>query len=260
MKTDIIKRLSLQSAMILLTGCSVLEDRAQCPCLLTLDFSMNDPGLLEDVEVLLSDAEASRTVAHLAVESGQMDDTYTFSVPRSEILVNVCSPAGMMTSDGVAIPEGEDCPLVYMHSSRIKAFAEAMSDTVLLHKNHCVMNIVAENGGMSGYMLNIKGNVCGYGRDGSPLDGKFESVPSKIAEGRFQVVLPRQKDSSLVLEIDDGTGIVKKFALGEHVASVGYDWQSPDLQDITVYMDWTLTTISVKVEEWHIEQDHEIII
>ena len=259
MKIDIKKRICILSVLIM-TGCSIYEDRSQCPCLLTLDFSRNEEALLKDVDVRLYDANASSDVTGFTLGDDLTTTVLALPVPRSEILVSVCHPSGMMTSGTVTIPVGKDCPRVYMYVSRVRTYAEEVTDTVLLHKNHCVMNIITEGNRMQGYGLTVKGNVCGYGPDGTPLDGKFEYVPSWTGDGTCQVVLPRQKDSSLVIEIDDGTGVLKKFALGEYVSSVGYDWQSPDLQDINVYMDWNLTEISVDVEEWNSRQDHEIII
>ena len=61
MKIDIKKRICILSVLIM-TGCSIYEDRSQCPCLLTLDFSRNEEALLKDVEVRLYDANASSDV------------------------------------------------------------------------------------------------------------------------------------------------------------------------------------------------------
>lgn len=254
------KILGVMTSLFLLTGCTVVEDRRPCPCLLTLDFSGTDTELISDVDVLLI---GDSGVIHRAfLDADVFMPEYRITVPREEMFLNVyCYKDDYLSdADGLHISHGSDCPRVYMHSSQIHAYNEIATDTVVMHKNHCVMDIVMEEYGEFKYGLCLKGNVCGYGRDGRPLEGDFEFRPETVAHNRFQVVLPRQMDSSLILEIDDGTGVVKRFALGEYLASGGYDWNMEDLQDVEVYIDWRMTVISVFVKDWDARQEYEIII
>lgn len=247
-------------SLCFLAGCTVVEDRSQCPCLLTLDFSGTDTELISYVDVVLS---GETGVIHRAsLQPDEFTPEYTVTVPRTDILLNVyyCKDAFVSDVDGLHISHGSDCPRVYMHSSQISAYDEVVKDTVVMHKNHCVMDIVMGENTDFHYELCLKGNVCGYGRDGKPVKGDFEFRPGTVTQNRCQAVLPRQLDSSLTLEIDDGTGVVKKFALGEYMASGGYDWSAADLQDVEVYIDWQMTVISVFVKDWDASQEYEIII
>ena len=247
-------------SLFLWAGCTVVEDRSLCPCLLTLDFSGTDTELISDVDIVL--VGGTEVVYRASLDADVFMPVYRINVPREDMFLNVysCKDVYMSEVDGLHIPRGSDCPRVYMHSSHIHAYDEAVTDTVVMYKNHCVMNIVMEEDGEFEYELCLRGNVCGYGRDGMPLEGDFEFRPAGVGQSRFQVVLPRQMDTSLILEIDDGTGVVKRFALGEYLASGGYDWTTADLQDVEVYIDWRMTVISVFVRDWDARQEYEIII
>ena len=117
-----------------------------------------------------------------------------------------------------------------------------------------------EGGDSYGYDLRVKGNVNGYGKDGRPREGDFSYVPSRSEDSGYEVSLPRQSDSSLLLEIDDGTEVLKTFALGEYIKSGGYDWTTPDLEDLTVHVNWAVTTVSITVSAWDWVYECEIII
>lgn len=250
-------------AMILfcvLAGCTVTEDRTKCPCLLTLDFSTIDTLLVPHVDVLLT--SESGTLGRLSLDADTFMPEYLLDVPRSELMLNVysCENLDAFFDCGIKIPQGKDCPRIYMHSSKIMSHAEKLTERVIMLKNHCVMDIVMDGESEFKYWLYLKGNVCGYGLDGTPVEGPFEFRPSVVGYNTYQAVLPRQIDSSLVLEIDDGDGVVKKFALGEHLLSCGYDWSAADLQDLEVHIDWRMTVISVTVKEWNSRFEHEIIV
>ena len=81
--------------------------------------------------------------------------------------------------------------------------------------------------------------------------GDFEFLLNGVgADHGYVAVLPRQVDASLVLEIDDGKGNSKVFALGQYMIASGYDWNEPDLEDVTVTLDYALTELRLVVNGW----------
>jgi hypothetical protein len=64
----------------------------------------------------------------------------------------------------------------------------------------------------------------------------------------------------MTLEIDEGDGILKRFSLGEYIASTGYDWDAPDLHDIHIELDFAVTQIVLKVSGWDGEHKFDIVI
>lgn len=256
----LIKILYILAVPCMLACCTVLEDRKHCPCHVVLDFSSTDTTLIPSVDIRASDGNS--IFFSESVEAGMFMPEYSVSLPRSPQYLNIYSGHGLRLDDRgrLIVPSGCECPKVYMHSAFMDAEIEELRHVVQMHKNHCVMKIVMENEGTAGYKLRVKGNVCGYGCDGSPAEGDFDFVPQVSGSGQYEVVLPRQKDSSLMLEIDDGSEVMKKFSLGEFIAAGGYDWTTRDLEDITVYIDWTMTTISLEVQGWDWKYEHEIVI
>ena len=72
--------------------------------------------------------------------------------------------------------------------------------------------------------------------------------------------MPRQMDNSIVLEVNDGTSVLKTFALGEYISASGYDWSAPDLGDITVGIDYTRTKLTVSVLGWDEVYEFDVVI
>lgn len=254
-------KLPLLAAVLLsASGCSILEDRSDCPCSLTLDFTEVDTLEVGEVRIYAADDEAS--VLSVEAGSSQFYPEYDISVPRRQLFLNVAHSDGGFfdESEGIVIPPGMDCPRVFMYSSRLDARCEMLRDTVHLHKNHCVVDLRMDKEDASACKICVKGHVNGYGFDGRPRRGEFSYTSALDSDASCQIVLPRQTDSSLVLEIDDGTQVLKTFALGEYIVSGGYDWDAPDLEDLIVQIDWAVTAVNVTVRGWDWVYECEIVI
>ncbi len=260
MKKIYIGLMLLLPVLLSFAACSVKEQRDDCPCRLVLDFADVDTLALASLRVSLYDAAGA--VYERSSASGDFCPEFGISVPRSEIDVNVYSGEGACFDPvkGIVIPYGEDCPHIFMHSSVVDARCESVRDTVRMHKNHCVVDLYMEKEDDREYELCLKGNVSGYGPDGRPVIGDFSFSPSAGMGHAYRVCLPRQLDSSLILEIDDGSEVLKTFALGEYVEAGGYDWNAPDLEDLTVHIDWAMTSVTLTVSGWDWVYECEIVI
>lgn len=245
-----VRLLVLLGVVLHLVSCSVKEDRDGCPCVLELDFEgqyAEDAGFA-DLQV----ASAAGIVWKDTVDMVRNRTGYSVPVPRTRLHVRAWAGAeGYVSDEGLMIPQGQDCPRVYMYDSDIIAEGETYEETVLLRKNHCVMTVVTEGEGKIAASLLIKGNVAGYDAAGRPLNGDFECPleDNGLYEG-YAVILPRQTDASLMLIVDDGSGNHKAFALGQYIVSSGYDWTAPDLEDVTVTLDYALTEIRMEINGW----------
>jgi hypothetical protein len=108
--------------------------------------------------------------------------------------------------------------------------------------------------------MTLVGNVCGYCADGAPMPGRFNCSPEMVGKSSYIVNLPRQRDASLILEVNDGSQVVKTFALGEYVKACGYDWTEEDLKDVTVDIDYARTQIRIAVQGWDEVYEFDIVI
>lgn len=240
--------------MLLHLGCSVKEDRTACPCRLTMDFSGVDTSVVYDV------AAAGGFMFKDTVSMADLPCSRLVEVPRSVSSCRAwCGDGGMMSDDGMLIPSGTECPPIYMHCSTVDTEGELAYDFVQLRKCFCRMTVVLTKEEFP-FRLGLRGNVCGYDRQGRPLAGDFY-CPIEHVDGIAAVNVPRQSDSTLVLEVwSEDYGLVKVFSLGEYVDMISYDWNAPDLEDMTVYMDYAHSRITISVERWDKEYIFDITV
>lgn len=237
------------AAFISLAACSVKEDRTPCPCLLELDIKGPDAEASGAADVLLTSRNGFEF--HETVDSWVEESLYSVSVPRDEIHVRAwCGGGRNVSEDGLRIPLGQDCPRVYMHDSDIVTEGEFYREEVWLRKNHCVLTLVNKGKGNDFSNLVLKGNVSGYDAVGEPLSGDFEFSLGDSSEEEYEAVLPRQRDDSLMLEMEDGKGNQIAFSLGRYIVASGYDWTDSELKDVTVTLDYALTEIRLVIDGW----------
>lgn len=280
-------------------GCSVKEDRDLCPCTLVLEFPGEDAQRLQEgVTVCMrgySDGNGFSlcdTISTGQPASGGASDgvSYSYVVPKGDIDLAVAYSAvglaGELNSSGkwIEIDEGRPCPSIWTCCEKVSARADRVTVPVRLHKNFCRIDIQVRDvdGEEFPFKLRVRGNVNGYGLDGKPARGAFlcdaesaetegsgteSEVPgsgtaseSAVSGHGYAVTVPRQTDDSLILEIVTGDGVAKSFAIGNYIASSGYDWTSADLKDICLEIDYARTVILFTIDKWTHSEQFEVVI
>lgn len=241
-------------------SCSIKEDRTDCPCSLVLDFSEIDTALVKSLDVLATCDGVM--LFRDSISARDFKNEFIRDVPHGDVRLNVwCIGEKRIDNEhGVVIPYGCECPLLYMKSFVADTRGEVCRETVKVHKNFCRLTVLVEGIEDPLYSLTFKGNVDGYSLDGLPSEGDFSCVAYPGENGDLQAGLPRQTDASLVLEVDDGTSVLKTFALGEYIVNGGYDWTAEELEDLTVTLDYQITYIKVIVSGWDKEYFYNIIL
>lgn len=246
--------------LFLLVGCSVLEDRTQCPCHIVFDFSDQANYCADSIAVALQSGGYNSS---FVVYCPSYEDLVRMDVPSRSVL-NVsalgASSAELDNDKRLVIPVGEQCPQAYMFTSQYDISAEDASVYVKLHKNYCGISVSFSSPSPDLYDMEVSGNVCGYFGDGSPLPGKFSYSPSFDENSMSFFCIPRQVDGSLRLGIQYGNGPVRYFALGNYILESGYDWTKEDLDDIVVCIDYAATEIRITVDDWSYEEEFEVVI
>ncbi len=251
--------LAALAGILLWTGCSVKENREVCPCIMFLDFSGVDTSVVRSAKLVMRSEEGFSLDRMLGAEDFRSG--LQVPVPRGKVFLGISGGAeGMMTDSGLAIPLGKDCPPVYYHASEVGAEGETVHENVLMRKSHCVMTVNLNNVESAPHGITVVGNIDGYLSDGSPSDGAFSyDVPLRGATGN-RVILPRQTDNSLVMDVRDGMGILRRFPIGEYISESGYDWEEPDLKDLTLDIDVAVTEVKLVIEGWDVVYEFEIVI
>ena len=244
---------------IVLSGC-VKERRSLCPCLLYLDFSKLDTSVVSYARVNISGPEGF--VYDESLNADCFEDEVVVRVPQGECMLCVYSgEEGLaVPNEGLHIPYGTDCPSVYMCASYLNTECERYMKEVELWKNYCKLSICVEDAEHFPFGLAVRGSVAGYGVNGFPINGDFFYEVNGYSSDVWTMSLPRQTDNSMVLEVNDGTDVLKTFALGEYISASGYDWSAKNLEDITVEIDYTRTKLTISVLGWDEEYDFDVVI
>lgn len=257
------RKVLMEAAVALMAAsaasCSVKENRTECPCFLTLDLgSVGAAGLMEqglkDLRILLVSGSGFS-----AEEDFRLEDevkVYNVAVPKSDVeVMALCSGGGECSvEDGFVIVKGEECPVVHMFAESFVADAGEMRRTVVLHRNFCRLSVrmkTSFNALPRPFTITVEGNVCGYRLDGTPAGGAFNCTSAPSVAGECSIRIPRQNDASLRLVIEFlDSDEVRSFPVGEYILESGYDWTAPDLEDISVEMDFSRSGLTFSISKW----------
>ena len=240
-------------SVLFLSACSVKENRDACPCTLILG---------------ISDLPVSPVVVEVVGEKGtytqivHADTVLVLSVPKGEWTVSAVGGALAEPGGGVKIPPGEEAVPLYLFHAVVPATGEQIMLPVLLRKQFCALELVFS--GPPGYgppfEVEVEGNVGGWNRDGSPAEGSFSRRILPGSDGHASLRLPRQGDDSLLMHVVFSDRVVRTFALGSYIAAAGYDWTAPDLADLTLHIDISVTSVTISTDLWTMSEDTELFI
>lgn len=249
--------LSVVSALII-AGCSVKENRGECPCRLLLDFSGVDTSVIRSADLLVTAGDGVVFADEVGISSS--DAQVQLEVPRAELYMNVYSGISEepMPGEGVMIPYGEQAPPLYIHSAGVDSRSESVSTKVVMRKEHCVVTLDVNDKEGFPFTLKVTGGICGYDAGGLPVRGEFMCGVEGSAQEGFRVTVPRQLEPSLELHVYDGAVVAKTFALGEYLERIGYDWTKENLDDVTVMLDYSLTYVILTVQGWDEEYAYRV--
>ena len=253
------------AGMLLLSSCSVKEDRGGCPCWMTVDLSKvaeSRQHIAESVVLRLrgnSDEDevdyAFKMTETVNTEVGALE----YEVPRGSVGVSVIGMPDRVGHDGIAgydgdeirIPVGAQMDSLYGFFRRFYTRCESVLCDVELHKEFCTVSFtLGDDGYISPYDLEIWGNVAGVSAwDLMPLEGDFRFAPSP-EDGVYRVRVPRQFDASLELVMLEDSEIVDRLPLGEYITRSGYDWAAEDLADVHIALDMEKQQVMITVSGW----------
>lgn len=250
------------SSILSLASCKK-EERINRNSTLILDF--RDKSCRQNTDMYLSVMNKSGKVViseyiHLERLS---DSVLVYKVPDGVLTCSVVAGDDGLADDrgAVKIPLGKPCPPLYAWKRDIKCIAGSKSvSQVFMHKEHTVLRLRINSttcGSVNSAV--VVGDVDGLGYDGSCSKGDFY-VSCDIKDRELQLVLPRQDDPSLYMEIRDREGALRRFALGNYIYESGYDWQGLELEDIDINLDLVSSKIIMSYADIVEEKSFEIII
>lgn len=257
----------LIAAALLCASCSIKEDRYGCPCKVTV---MSD-GQIHDGhkgDVLVSIFLSKNSLTTHSRESVPLDlfkdGSYSVSVPkgwfRTSGIGGTVSAMKFAGDTLLRIPAGCQCDAVCAFC--VDSFTDIGDDVYLvrgpLNKQFCTLTLHIDDplGGDVPYSLRVTGSVDGFNiMTMDPHEGAFSFDLEKDWCGTAAVRLPRQSDSSLMLELWSGdvpgSGIrVDNIPIGRLIEEAGYNWNTISLEDIDLTIDYVHATFTIYVNGW----------
>ena len=243
----------------LFQGCSIREDRNSCPCVVRLD--VEEAVARAGSEVLLMVwNQAGELIRRDTLPPGT--DWWSFGVERGAIRLGLFSSLSLPLNDGsIVIPRGADCPEVLLDVVSADASGELLEYHADFQKPYC--NLEVEVSGLGGgfpFDLVFQGGVAGFDGDGHPSAGEFAADAAVDASGVYSISIPRQTDSSLMMEIVDDLGIARTFAIGEILSGAGYDWTQKNLEDRKIVLDYSRTRMTLGVSGYADSGTFEVVL
>lgn len=246
--------LGLVVLWILAVSCTILENRRDCPCQLDLDLSGESCGVYDTLAVMVRGASF---VFEEEVPRSKFASLYPVMVAERSVVSLAVVPknfASLWKDGRCCAVVGKPFPALYSFHAKVDCAPSYQSQTVQIHKNHCILNLRFTDPQDYDYVL--RSNTAGIETGGSCAFGEFFLPLFPDAAGECRACIPRQGDDSLVLEISDAVGVKRSFALGNIIAQSGYDWAAEDLQDIFLTIDYSAMSVKLRLSLW----DREIFV
>ena len=233
------KGLGVFIGLLFLLSCSVKENRTLCPCTLSVELRAL-PGPVS-VQVVAGD--------HRATYTARQDTVMVIQAPKGKIRLMAVCGARLEPEENLEIPYGYECPPVYLYSDLVNTLCDSTRVSVQLNKHFCTLSLKFDGpkGWGEPFWAQIRGSVNGLDREGQPTEGEF----SCRLDAGYTVRLPRQTpEDELWLDISMPDQVVRTFALGTYMLQAGYDWTAPDLDDLPLQIQLSITELLLQTSLW----------
>lgn len=250
----------------------VVEERRNCPSFLFFDIANH--GRLDSYHRVrianFTYPESDLLVADTTVVSRIQDKSFYMKVPKSDAIqgFGIAGFDGALIRGGseVVVDDGKDFVPLFRFQFRTPAREEHVLIPVELSKDYCAITLQfthtdsfsAQQGAFPFYLI-IRSNTVGIdGLSGIPVRGDFHYRPQEEQEGVFRVLVPRQADRTLALEIwaKEGQyveeGMVGSYNLWTFIQDncEGFSWEARDLPDLYIEIDFTESKLAVTLQPW----------
>ncbi len=263
---SVISRAALLAAALLLLpslqGCSLKEDRTECPC--WLDVVVSGCGAVAE-QVNVAGWGAERLFGE-GVRVADYPEGYEQTVPKGIIRLGAWCGLGDGEEAGgeLRLRDGVPCPPLWSYASTVDCTGETARDTIRLVRQYTGVHVRIENlaeGEEYPYTLAVKSPSGGISLlDGKPLARQWGVGVDRASDGTFSFRVPRQGDGGLLLDIFLEGDYQDSYPIGEHILRAGYDWDAADLPEIWIGMDYGGTEPVIRIDHWNEGAVYEAVI
>lgn len=230
------------AGILLLSSCSVREDRAGCPCRLELDLS----GFATRVSVALWEGPDSCMA--------QADGRFIRSVSKGIFDVSAWSGAGRLSGSRLTVPPGGRPDSLRVFRTRLDCTGETCTAVAVPRRQFAriVLKVVRDPGSSYPYSFHAESSYCGLDlRDLRPVRGRLAFPIRRTDEDTFAFDLLRQgPDTDVRIGVYEDAGRIDELPLHEWLRKAGYDWEAEDLSDMTICIDYAHRRFRLLIDGW----------
>lgn len=254
------KTIAAAALTIIVTSCSVKEDRTPCPCWLGIDIS---PSMEHSRDLTVSAWDQDRIFVQ-TVSVADYPDEYEHTVPKGHVTVSAyCGrKTGFEQGGRIIIPEGSDSDPIMAHLRLVDCTGEFAKDTVQMFKQWATVHLKIENTSEDRYpySLAVVSDVCGIDlRDLSPVSGPFRYGLELDSDENCSFRLPRQRDDSrAVITVSSDGERLDDLPLYQWIEATGYSWHDRNLKDIYIGVDYVRAEVTIVIQGWAEGESYEI--
>jgi hypothetical protein len=261
----------VMAVLSLAPGCSVKEDRIECPVYVTVltdefvRLGMNE-GLVSFSGTRVIDRE---DVSFLSI----LRSGYKQACPREFARAAVFSGAEnyILVEESMRVLPGCQAGLLWAYGESFSAKSDEYVIDATPHKQYCLVQFLFDDSPTAApdYPWRFRIRAACSGMDIytlEPLEGDYSACVGPNAVGAWYGVIPRQKSNDLLLEVylpeeghEDRGRIDYVIDLGAKFEAMGYDWTAEDLRDVSVKVGFASAGITVSVQDWEGDNSYENI-
>ena len=254
------KTMAAAALAIIVTSCSVKEDRTPCPCWLGIDIS---PSMEHSRNLTVSAWDQDRIFSQ-TVSVADYPDEYEHTVPKGHVTVSAyCGrKTGYEQGGRIIIPEGSDSDPIMAHLRLVDCTGEFAKDTVQMCKQWATVYLKIENSSEDRYPygLAVVSDVCGIDlRDLSLVSGPCRYGLELDSDENCSFRLPRQRDDSrAVITVSADGERLDDLPLYQWIEATGYSWHDRNLKDIYIGVDYVRAEVTIVIQGWAERESYEI--
>lgn len=266
------KKVTLYISLIccLLSSCdTIIEDRKDCPCRLSLDFSSVEQTV-DEVHIWYFGSDGN-LLKRDTVTNDRYDSGYVAEIKRDMVTYYVWGGVGKATdfTDNVtpnsSLVKRADVSAdsLFVYSRTLSTVSEAVSDTVILDKEFATVAVTISSvpqGGDSIYM-DLYTTTLGQYIDRRLIAGagRTRVRPVYTAEGKsvFTCRMLRQNETylpdvtiTLMTVHEQREQVMAQLPFGKWLLESGYEMNGRSLKDIEMEIDISMNYITVNIDDW----------
>jgi len=245
--------LFILALVVSVTACTVKEDRMGCPCLVSVKTETSRNGVASFYDGLLLDTRKAIDAEHLT--SGN-NSTRVSKGENIAAVVTGCDDMDFTVDDTtVRCTPGKECGEIYGFAKRYDASGDGALVYGVLFKQYAKIDFTFVHSERYPYDVTFVAACNGINMtDMEGVPGTFIIALGLDSLNSCSVRVPRQSghdDIRLRMSLDGKQRGVMN--LSKYFLAAAYSWESDNLEDISVTIDFASMTIAVGVGDWDVK-------